>query len=138
MSAEVRQKMKELLSKYSHGLWAHALPKLFISTFKMPFPEDVLENLSPLMDICSVEYPMPNDKKKVSELDYTLNRSEHNVKVKEVLNNTVTSPWRIIFLILTVNTHSHGHPDYLFVLEYLYLLIRFCHLCISLWSGHPV
>ncbi|KAM6939531.1 tudor domain-containing protein 7A [Xenentodon cancila] len=64
LSTEVRQKIKELLSKNSYGLWAHALPKLFMDTYKMPFPEQVLENLSLLFDICTVEYPCPNDKKK--------------------------------------------------------------------------
>ncbi|KAK2815923.1 hypothetical protein Q5P01_026390 [Channa striata] len=64
VSAEVRHKIKELLSKYSHGLWAHALPKLFMDTYKMPFPEHVLDNLSLFLDIWSVEYPMPHDKKK--------------------------------------------------------------------------
>uniref|UniRef100_A0AAQ5XYP5 Tudor domain-containing protein 7 n=1 Tax=Amphiprion ocellaris TaxID=80972 RepID=A0AAQ5XYP5_AMPOC len=61
-SAEVRQKIKELLSKYSGGLWAHALPKLFMDTYKMPFPEHVLDNLFQLLDICTVEYPLPHDK----------------------------------------------------------------------------
>uniref|UniRef100_A0A4W6D2F8 Tudor domain containing 7 a n=1 Tax=Lates calcarifer TaxID=8187 RepID=A0A4W6D2F8_LATCA len=62
--AEVRQRIKELLSKYSHGLWAHALPKLFLDTYKTPFPEHILDNLSLLLDICTVEYPLPHDKKK--------------------------------------------------------------------------
>uniref|UniRef100_A0A8C4DZI2 Tudor domain containing 7 a n=1 Tax=Dicentrarchus labrax TaxID=13489 RepID=A0A8C4DZI2_DICLA len=57
-------KIKELLSKYSHGLWAHALPKLFMDTYKMSFPEHIMDNLSLLLDICTVEYPMPHDKKK--------------------------------------------------------------------------
>uniref|UniRef100_A0A3Q3J6R4 Tudor domain-containing protein 7B n=2 Tax=Monopterus albus TaxID=43700 RepID=A0A3Q3J6R4_MONAL len=64
LSDEVRQRIKELLSKYSHGLWAHALPKLFMDTYKVPFPEHALDNLSFLLDICTVEYPMANDKKK--------------------------------------------------------------------------
>uniref|UniRef100_A0A8C8D1P0 HTH OST-type domain-containing protein n=1 Tax=Oncorhynchus tshawytscha TaxID=74940 RepID=A0A8C8D1P0_ONCTS len=54
----------ELLSKYSHGLWAHALPKLYQETFKVPFPEDILSNLSLLLDICTVEYPMTDNKMK--------------------------------------------------------------------------
>uniref|UniRef100_A0A8C4E056 Tudor domain containing 7 a n=1 Tax=Dicentrarchus labrax TaxID=13489 RepID=A0A8C4E056_DICLA len=58
-------RIKELLSKYSHGLWAHALPKLFMDTYKMSFPEHIMDNLSLLLDICTVEYPMPHDKKKV-------------------------------------------------------------------------
>lgn len=67
VSAEVRERIKELLSKYSFGLWAHALPRLFMDTYKMPFPEHILQNLSLLIDICAVEHPFPNDKKKVSE-----------------------------------------------------------------------
>ncbi|XP_054460020.1 LOW QUALITY PROTEIN: tudor domain-containing protein 7A [Anoplopoma fimbria] len=64
VSAEVRQRITELLSKYSQGLWAHALPKLFMDTYKTPFPEHVLDNLSLLLDIFTVEYPIPHDKKK--------------------------------------------------------------------------
>ncbi|XP_073336645.1 tudor domain-containing protein 7A [Pagrus major] len=64
VSAEVRQRIKELLSKNSHGLWAHALPKLFMDTYKVPFPEEILDNLSLLLDICTVEYPIPHNKKK--------------------------------------------------------------------------
>uniref|UniRef100_A0A3P8N9D7 Tudor domain containing 7 n=1 Tax=Astatotilapia calliptera TaxID=8154 RepID=A0A3P8N9D7_ASTCA len=52
VSADVRQKIKELLSKYSQGLWAHAMPKLFMEAYKVPFPEHVLDNLSLLLDIC--------------------------------------------------------------------------------------
>ncbi|XP_053275075.1 tudor domain-containing protein 7A [Pleuronectes platessa] len=62
VSAEVRQRIKELLTKYSHGLWANALPKLFIETYKTPFPENVLDHLPLLLDMCSVEYPIPHDK----------------------------------------------------------------------------
>uniref|UniRef100_A0A8C8CUR7 Uncharacterized protein n=1 Tax=Oncorhynchus tshawytscha TaxID=74940 RepID=A0A8C8CUR7_ONCTS len=62
--AEARLRLKELLSKYSHGLWAHALPKLYQETFKVPFPEDILSNLSLLLDICTVEYPMTDNKMK--------------------------------------------------------------------------
>ncbi|XP_056227991.1 tudor domain-containing protein 7A [Seriola aureovittata] len=64
LSAEVRQRIKELLSKYSLGLWAHALPELFMDTYKTPFPEHVLDNLSLLLDMCTVEYPMPGNKNK--------------------------------------------------------------------------
>ncbi|KAM3622695.1 uncharacterized protein V6R79_002113 [Siganus canaliculatus] len=62
--AEVRQRIEELLSKYSHGLWSHALPKLFLETYKTPFPEHILDNLSLLLDICTMEHPLPHDKKK--------------------------------------------------------------------------
>ncbi|XP_034386971.1 tudor domain-containing protein 7A isoform X2 [Cyclopterus lumpus] len=64
VSAEVCQRIKELLTTYTQGLWAHALPKLFMDTYKTPFPKNVLENLSLLPDIFTVEYPIPHDKKK--------------------------------------------------------------------------
>ncbi|KAM5191789.1 tudor domain-containing protein 7 isoform 2-T3 [Mantella aurantiaca] len=37
-SAELKQKVSELLSNYSSGLWLHALPKVFEDTFKITFP----------------------------------------------------------------------------------------------------
>ncbi|XP_034044542.1 tudor domain-containing protein 7A-like [Thalassophryne amazonica] len=61
---EVRQRLKKLLGKYNHGVWAHALPKLFMDTFKVPFPEHLLSNLSLFLDICSIDYPIPHDKNK--------------------------------------------------------------------------
>ncbi|KAM8842026.1 tudor domain-containing protein 7A [Synchiropus picturatus] len=64
VSAEIRTRLKELLLKYSHGLWVHALPKLFIDTYKTPFPKEILDNISLLLELCSVEYPNPNDKSK--------------------------------------------------------------------------
>lgn len=62
---EMREKIKEILSKHSRGLWAPALPKLFTDTYKTTFPDHIMDNLSLLLDICRVEYPMPHDKKKV-------------------------------------------------------------------------
>uniref|UniRef100_A0A673AMX0 Tudor domain containing 7 a n=1 Tax=Sphaeramia orbicularis TaxID=375764 RepID=A0A673AMX0_9TELE len=66
VSDDVRQGVKDLLCKLSYGLWAHALPKLFLDTYKIPFPEHILNDLSLLHDICTVEYPIPHDKKKAS------------------------------------------------------------------------
>ncbi|KAG7458918.1 hypothetical protein MATL_G00225730 [Megalops atlanticus] len=61
---DVKLKLAELLGKYSNGLWAHALPKLFQEAYKTKFPEHVLSDLSLLSDICTVEYPMPDNTKK--------------------------------------------------------------------------
>ncbi|XP_076023389.1 tudor domain-containing protein 7A isoform X2 [Genypterus blacodes] len=61
---DIRQKLMELLSKYSSGLWTHTLPKLFMDTYKIPFPENILSNVSLLLEVCTVEYPKPNDKTK--------------------------------------------------------------------------
>uniref|UniRef100_H3DL34 Tudor domain containing 7 a n=1 Tax=Tetraodon nigroviridis TaxID=99883 RepID=H3DL34_TETNG len=62
--AEVCERIKEILHRCSHGLWASALPKLYVDTYKMPFPEHILDNLSLLLNICIVEYPLSHDKTK--------------------------------------------------------------------------
>uniref|UniRef100_A0A8B9HK13 Tudor domain containing 7 a n=1 Tax=Astyanax mexicanus TaxID=7994 RepID=A0A8B9HK13_ASTMX len=54
----------ELLEKYSHGLWAHALPCLFQEVFRCDFPSHVLDDLTLLADICVVDYPMPENRHK--------------------------------------------------------------------------
>nr|XP_057921530.1 tudor domain-containing protein 7A [Doryrhamphus excisus] len=59
--ADVWERINELLSKYSNGLWVHALPKLYMDTYKAPFPEHLLDKLCLL---CTVEYPVPSDKRK--------------------------------------------------------------------------
>lgn len=64
LSPDLKQKLGELLVKYSNGLWAHALPKLFQDTYKTKLPEHVLDNLSLLSDFCTVDYPMPDNPKR--------------------------------------------------------------------------
>ncbi|XP_077427664.1 tudor domain-containing protein 7A isoform X2 [Vanacampus margaritifer] len=64
LPSDVCEKIKELLSKYSHGLWVHALPKLFMDAYKAPFPEHFMDTFSLLPDLCTVEYPIPHDSKK--------------------------------------------------------------------------
>ncbi|CAL9700501.1 unnamed protein product [Knipowitschia caucasica] len=64
ISETVRRNVKELLLKYSSGLWVKAVPQLFEDTFKMPLPEHALDDLSIWADICDVEWPYPKDKKK--------------------------------------------------------------------------
>uniref|UniRef100_A0A8C4ZVW4 Uncharacterized protein n=1 Tax=Gadus morhua TaxID=8049 RepID=A0A8C4ZVW4_GADMO len=64
LSPELQDRLLELLSKYSNGLWTHALPQLFLDTYKMAFPEAVLGQLSLLEDICSVDYPLSHDRSK--------------------------------------------------------------------------
>ncbi|KTG39590.1 hypothetical protein cypCar_00006364, partial [Cyprinus carpio] len=61
---EVKQKLGELLLKYSSGLWAHALPKLYQDTYKCKLPEFVLDHLNLLSDICTIDYPMPDNPKR--------------------------------------------------------------------------
>ncbi|XP_013874700.1 tudor domain-containing protein 7B [Austrofundulus limnaeus] len=64
LSPDLKQKLEELLVKYCNGLWAHALPKLFQDTYKTKLPGHVLENLDLLSDICTVDYPMPDNPKR--------------------------------------------------------------------------
>ncbi|XP_019718762.1 tudor domain-containing protein 7B [Hippocampus comes] len=46
------------------GLGAHALPKLFQGTYKTKLPGHVLDNLQLLSDICTIDYPMPDNPKR--------------------------------------------------------------------------
>ncbi|KAI1887783.1 hypothetical protein AGOR_G00193920 [Albula goreensis] len=64
LAPDVKLKLAELLGKYSSGLWAHALPKLFQEAYKAKLPEHLLANLALLSDICTVEYPMPDNTRK--------------------------------------------------------------------------
>uniref|UniRef100_A0A7N8X4R8 Tudor domain containing 7 b n=1 Tax=Mastacembelus armatus TaxID=205130 RepID=A0A7N8X4R8_9TELE len=64
LNPDLKQKLEELLVKYSSGLWAHALPKLFQDTYKTKLPGHVLENLHLLSDICTIDYPMPDNPKR--------------------------------------------------------------------------
>ncbi|XP_041820893.1 tudor domain-containing protein 7B [Chelmon rostratus] len=64
LSPDLKLKLEELLVKYSNGLWAHALPKLFQDTYKTKLPGHVLENLHLLSDICTIDHPMPDNPKR--------------------------------------------------------------------------
>uniref|UniRef100_A0A8C8RFV6 Tudor domain-containing protein 7 n=1 Tax=Pelusios castaneus TaxID=367368 RepID=A0A8C8RFV6_9SAUR len=54
LNSDFKQKVAEILLKYSNGLWANALPKVYEDTYKVKFPEGVLQNLDLLLDICTV------------------------------------------------------------------------------------
>nr|XP_055061819.1 tudor domain-containing protein 7A [Misgurnus anguillicaudatus]XP_055061820.1 tudor domain-containing protein 7A [Misgurnus anguillicaudatus]XP_055061821.1 tudor domain-containing protein 7A [Misgurnus anguillicaudatus] len=64
LTLEIKQKLRQLLNKYSQGLWAHGVPQLFKDAFGCEFPHYALENLSLLADTCMVEYPMPDNRKR--------------------------------------------------------------------------
>uniref|UniRef100_A0A672QFU6 Tudor domain-containing protein 7B-like n=1 Tax=Sinocyclocheilus grahami TaxID=75366 RepID=A0A672QFU6_SINGR len=64
LTPDVKQKLGDLLLKYSSGLWAHALPKLYQDTYKCKLPEFVLDHLTLLSDICTIDYPMPDNPKR--------------------------------------------------------------------------
>ncbi|NXP06855.1 TDRD7 protein, partial [Thinocorus orbignyianus] len=56
LSSDVKQKVVNILLKYSNGLWANALPKLYQDTYHVKFPEGILNNLELLSDVCVVDY----------------------------------------------------------------------------------
>ncbi|NXL51277.1 TDRD7 protein, partial [Podilymbus podiceps] len=56
LSSDFKQKVVNILLKYSSGLWANALPKLYQDTYQVKFPGDILNNLELLSDVCIVDY----------------------------------------------------------------------------------
>ncbi|XP_063311350.1 tudor domain-containing protein 7 isoform X1 [Pelobates fuscus] len=62
---ELKPKISEILNNYSNGLWSHALPKVFEDTFKKKFPNEVLQNLESLSDICTVDIICENPYKAI-------------------------------------------------------------------------
>ncbi|NXH62351.1 TDRD7 protein, partial [Rhabdornis inornatus] len=56
LSSDFKAKVVSILLKYSSGLWAHALPKVYQDTYQVKFPEDILNNLELLSDVCVVDY----------------------------------------------------------------------------------
>ncbi|NXF96149.1 TDRD7 protein, partial [Eubucco bourcierii] len=56
LSSDFKQKIVNILLKYSSGLWANALPKLYQDTYQAKFPEGILNNLELLSDVCVVDY----------------------------------------------------------------------------------
>uniref|UniRef100_A0A3Q3GZ51 HTH OST-type domain-containing protein n=1 Tax=Kryptolebias marmoratus TaxID=37003 RepID=A0A3Q3GZ51_KRYMA len=106
MSAEVRRNIKELLSKYSQGLWAHALPKLFMDAYKMPFPEQILENLDlhklvVLMGEMVLYYNQTGNASKAVHIQKgevyaaKIDKNWHRVQVKAVLTNGLVNVYEL-------------------------------------------
>ncbi|XP_004372299.1 tudor domain-containing protein 7 isoform X1 [Trichechus manatus latirostris] len=62
---DFKEKVAELLEKYSNGLWASALPKAFEDMYKVKFPKDALKNLASLSDVCTVDYISANPQKAI-------------------------------------------------------------------------
>ncbi|XP_071657959.1 tudor domain-containing protein 7 isoform X3 [Patagioenas fasciata] len=65
LSSDLKQKVVNILMKYSSGLWANALPKLYQDTYAVKFPEDILNNLELLSDVCIVDYVSEAPKKAI-------------------------------------------------------------------------
>ncbi|XP_076828493.1 tudor domain-containing protein 7B isoform X2 [Brachyhypopomus gauderio] len=97
LSEDLKQKLGGLLLKYSSGLWAHALPKLYQDTYNTKLPEYVLDNLLLLSDICTIDYPMTDNPKrailyvKVAE-DENCNQARlEDLKAREEVGGCVSS-----------------------------------------------
>uniref|UniRef100_A0A8C6Y3E6 Tudor domain-containing protein 7 n=1 Tax=Naja naja TaxID=35670 RepID=A0A8C6Y3E6_NAJNA len=62
---DFKQNIADILTKYSSGLWANALPKVYEDTYKAALPQNLLDNLDLLSDICMVSYISENRKKAI-------------------------------------------------------------------------
>ncbi|NXF54578.1 TDRD7 protein, partial [Oceanites oceanicus] len=81
LSSDFKQKVVNILVKYSSGLWANALPKLYEDTYRVKFPEDILNNLDLLSDVCIVDYVSEVPRKAIlyakPQIDENLNVTEN-------------------------------------------------------------
>ncbi|XP_038660521.1 tudor domain-containing protein 7-like isoform X1 [Scyliorhinus canicula] len=94
---ETKQRVTELLQRYSSGLWANALPKLFEETYKMQFPQNILDDLDCLSDICTVDYAVSGDRKKaILYAKMMKTTDEQNVKPKESLSPVLVTPTALV------------------------------------------
>ncbi|XP_010137540.1 PREDICTED: tudor domain-containing protein 7, partial [Buceros rhinoceros silvestris] len=89
LSSDFKQKVVNILLKYSNGLWANALPKLYQDTYQVKFPDDILNHLELLSDVCVVDlsanrkailYPKPQ--KRVDENLNVTERVHRNGNVR--------------------------------------------------------
>ncbi|XP_049640091.1 tudor domain-containing protein 7 isoform X1 [Suncus etruscus] len=65
MPEDFKEKVAELLVKYSSGLWASALPKAFEDMYEVRIPKDALQNLASLSDVCTIDYISGNPQKAI-------------------------------------------------------------------------
>uniref|UniRef100_A0A8C4YNC3 Tudor domain containing 7 n=1 Tax=Gopherus evgoodei TaxID=1825980 RepID=A0A8C4YNC3_9SAUR len=88
LNTDFKQKVAEILFKYSSGLWANALPKVYEDTYKVKFPKDALNNLDLFSDICTVNQISDSPKKAIlyakpqKYIDENLNATD-NVHIHE-------------------------------------------------------
>uniref|UniRef100_A0A3Q4GDN1 Tudor domain containing 7 b n=1 Tax=Neolamprologus brichardi TaxID=32507 RepID=A0A3Q4GDN1_NEOBR len=69
----VQGHIREILAKYSNGFWVSKLPQMYRELYKQDLPTEysfmympghVLVNLDLLSDICTIDYPMPDNPKR--------------------------------------------------------------------------
>uniref|UniRef100_A0A8C4DJF3 Tudor domain-containing protein 7B n=1 Tax=Dicentrarchus labrax TaxID=13489 RepID=A0A8C4DJF3_DICLA len=102
LSPDLKLKLEELLVKYSNGLWAHALPKLFQDTYKTKLPGHVLENLHLLSDICTIDYPMPDNPKRAILQELGRRLSNHAVPSLQIPKEEYPS----VLVVEATNTNA--------------------------------
>ncbi|XP_069486468.1 tudor domain-containing protein 7 isoform X2 [Ambystoma mexicanum] len=96
-NSTLKEKIVGLLKKYSNGLWVDALPKVFEATYKERFPEDVLQNLDWLLDICTVDHISLNPQKAIiypkskTNGDVCTTKKELELASKEVMECGIDS-----------------------------------------------
>eukprot|EP00062_Callorhinchus_milii_P013774 gi/632962246/ref/XP_007897201.1/ PREDICTED: tudor domain-containing protein 7 [Callorhinchus milii] len=94
---DIKENLIELLQKYSSGLWANALPKLFEETYKMQFPQNILDNLDCLSEICTVDYAVSGDRKKaILYAKATKNDEEQSEKPREIPSPVPVTPTALV------------------------------------------
>uniref|UniRef100_F6TDA9 Tudor domain-containing protein 7 n=1 Tax=Ornithorhynchus anatinus TaxID=9258 RepID=F6TDA9_ORNAN len=62
---DFKEKVAQLLAKYSNGVWASSLPEMYEEAYKVKFPEHALQSLNSLTDICIVDCTTGNPQKAV-------------------------------------------------------------------------
>uniref|UniRef100_A0A8C6ZHV4 Tudor domain-containing protein 7 n=1 Tax=Nothoprocta perdicaria TaxID=30464 RepID=A0A8C6ZHV4_NOTPE len=79
LGSDFKQKVVNILMKYSSGLWANALPKLYQDAYQQKFPEGVLSNLELLSDVCTVDHISDNPKKAIlyAKSPKPINENQH-------------------------------------------------------------
>ncbi|NWU93511.1 TDRD7 protein, partial [Upupa epops] len=65
LTSDFKQRVVNILLKYSNGLWANALPKLYQDTYQVKFPDEILNNLELLSDLCTVDYVSETPRKAI-------------------------------------------------------------------------
>nr|XP_020646990.1 tudor domain-containing protein 7 isoform X1 [Pogona vitticeps]XP_020646991.1 tudor domain-containing protein 7 isoform X1 [Pogona vitticeps]XP_020646992.1 tudor domain-containing protein 7 isoform X1 [Pogona vitticeps] len=91
---DIKQKIAGILLKYSSGLWADALPKVYEETHGTALPQGLLNSLDSLSDICTVDYISGNPRKAILYakskqcIDENLNVTS-KISVKEDLRQPV-------------------------------------------------
>ncbi|XP_040216984.1 tudor domain-containing protein 7 isoform X2 [Rana temporaria] len=89
-SAELKQKVSELLSNYTNGLWLHALPKVFEDTFKITLPLNAFK-VKELSDICTIQVISENPYKAILYAKPTDSNNLNSEKQEEDLSYKVHS-----------------------------------------------